>query len=174
MLFRSLTSIPTEFTLEFFSVKAVGKEKKTIKIFPIRKTPSGTFEKLIEFSLYSKQGTKKTYNNSNYSSNFISNSVLENGRWLKIGVTQSGIYKLDKSFFQSMGLQPDLINPKNIRIYGNGGRMLPESNSVYRPDDLVENAIFVQGESDNFFDDGDYVLFYGQSPNQWKIGRAHV
>ena len=46
--------------------------------------------------------------------------------------------------------------------------MLPQPNSVYRPDDLVENAIFVASETDATFDDDDYVLFYARGPHTWE------
>lgn len=94
------------------------------------------------------------------------NSVLTTGTWFKIGVTKSSVYKLDASFFQQLGINLSQINPQNIRVYGNGGEMLPQKNSTARPVDLQENAIVVEGESDGRFDNTDYVLFYGQSPHR--------
>jgi hypothetical protein len=44
--------------------------------------------------------------------------------------------------------------------------MLPQANSVARPDDLPEMAIAVVGEADGTLDAEDYVLFYGQSPHR--------
>jgi hypothetical protein len=67
-----------------------------------------------------------------------------------------------------MGINPAAIDPENIRIYGNGGGMLPESLLEFRHDDLAENNIFVEGESDGSFDPQDYILFYGESPHSWK------
>ncbi|MBC7654096.1 MAG: type IX secretion system sortase PorU, partial [Oligoflexus sp.] len=64
------------------------------------------------------------------------------------------------------------IKPKDIRIYGNGGAMLPQPNSVNRIDDLQENAIEVFGEADNKFDNNDYVLFYAQGNNTWKANNT--
>ncbi|HWY10242.1 MAG TPA: type IX secretion system sortase PorU, partial [Bacteroidia bacterium] len=105
---------------------------------------------------------------------FGNNSVLANGNWYKLGVTKSGIYKLDKTFLKSVGIDVTTINPKNIRIYSNGGHALPENNSAYRLDDLHENAIKVIGEADNVFDPADYVLFYGQETNEWVYDPAHT
>ena len=146
----------------------IGKKSKTVlKITPFRKLTSGQFEKLVSYRLeIQNEGTQKKIINP-IASGFSSHSVLASGTWFKIGVNQSGIFKLDKNFLESLGLDMTVINPQNIRLFGNGGKMLPESNSVPRPDDLVENAIFVEGESDGVFDDTDYVLFYGQSPHQW-------
>lgn len=91
--------------------------------------------------------------------------MLSEGEWFKIGVTQSGIHKLDFNFLQKAGINPAAINPKHIKLYGNGGGMLPQANQSFRYDDLAENAIYVEGETDNKFDNGDYILFYAQSPH---------
>ena len=93
----------------------------------------------------------------------ISNSILSSGNWYKIAVGETGIYKITYYDLINMGVDVNSINPKNIRIYGNGAGMLPELNSQSRPDDLAENAIKVIGEDDNVFDANDYILFYAQS-----------
>lgn len=93
-------------------------------------------------------------------------SALAEGAWYKIGVTQSGLHKLDAAFLRSIGINPTNIDPKNIQLFGNGGSMLPQANQAYRPDDLTENAVWVAGAEDGRFDNRDYVLFYAASPHQ--------
>ena len=95
-------------------------------------------------------------------------SVLASGAWYKIGVTKDGVYKIDKAILTNLGLDVANTDPRNIRIYGNGGKLMPEKNAVFRFDDLNENAISVVGENDGVFDAGDYILFYGQSTDTWK------
>ena len=46
--------------------------------------------------------------------------------------------------------------------------MLPLLNNEERIEDLQELAINVEGSSDGQFNNNDKVVFYGQSPNQWK------
>jgi hypothetical protein len=79
---------------------------------------------------------------------FTYTSVLSSGNIYKFGVGQNGIYKLDYAFLKNqLGINDlDNIDPRSIRLYGNGGNMLPEKNSDARPDDLTENAIKVVGE----------------------------
>lgn len=93
------------------------------------------------------------------------NSVLASGKWFKIAVSQDGVYRLDRNFLQNLGMDIGNVDPRNIRIYGNGGGPVPEANATYYPDDLYENAIVVQGETDGSFDASDGVLFYGQGPD---------
>ena len=64
-----------------------------------------------------------------------------------------------------MGIDVDNIDPRNIRLYGNGGGMLPMLNSTFRYDDLAEDPIQVNGEQDGKVDPSDFVLFYGEGPH---------
>lgn len=92
-------------------------------------------------------------------------SVLSTGSWYKIGITQSGIYKIDASFLKTIGVDVSRVSPGGIRLYGNGGAMLPQPIKTPRNKDLVENAVMVVGEEDGRFDAGDAIYFYGESPH---------
>lgn len=94
-------------------------------------------------------------------------SVLAGGDVYKLAVTQEGIYRLTYDYLKNtLKLPIDQIDPRDLHLYGNGGSMLPRSNAIARPDDLVENAIFVSGEEDGIFHPGDYILFYAPGPQQ--------
>ena len=101
---------------------------------------------------------------------FAANSVLRSGsgNWYKISVKNDGIHKIDKSFLESCGIDVESLNPDHIHVYGNGDGRLPELNSVPRSDDLVNNSIFIQGDADGSFDNGDYILFYAWGPHRWS------
>lgn len=101
------------------------------------------------------------------SSSGIQNSVLASGDFYKIEVRETGIYKVDKNFLSGAGINVNGINPRTIKIYGNGGSELPYNNSIPAPFDLVENKIFVSGQEDGQFNDNDYILFFGKNPNEW-------
>ena len=94
---------------------------------------------------------------------------LSSGDFYKIKVDKSGIFKITAQFLQSIGINPSSVNPKNLRIYGNGGLMLPEFNQDTKYDALQENAIEVVGEQDGVWNDGDYALFYAQGPNGYNL-----
>ena len=103
---------------------------------------------------------------------FAQNSVLSAGNWYKFSVSADGIYRLTYTDLKNAGVPVGSINPKNIRIYGNGGGMLPESNDSARIDDLIENPIFVYSQADGQFNNGDYILFYGSGPDRWKYSQT--
>ncbi|MGV6845159.1 MAG: type IX secretion system sortase PorU [Lutibacter sp.] len=97
----------------------------------------------------------------------VKNSVLSSGTWYKFAVDTTGVFKIDKSFLEKLGVNINDINPKHIQIYGNGGQQLSYLNSDFRYDGLQENSIFVEGEDDLKFDTNDYILFYAKGPDAW-------
>ena len=97
------------------------------------------------------------------------NSVLSSGVWFKFSIDTTGVFKIDKNLLQQIGVSTNGLNPKKIHIYGNGGQLLGETNSDFREDDLQENAIYIEGEGDGSFDNGDYILFYAKGPHDWTI-----
>jgi hypothetical protein len=137
-------------------------------IVPFRFNASGQIEELVRYSLNWSENQVASSKLSSVSS-FKNNSVLASGRWFKIAVAQGGMYRLDQNFFINAGISLSGINPKNIRIYGNGGDMIAERNSEFRYDDLEENAIQVLGEEDNVFNAGDAVIFYAKDVTTWKF-----
>lgn len=134
-----------------------------LTLMPIVKE-GNTIKKVISFDLEYEISTLKN-KLSNKSS--VKNSVLASGEWYKFSIDTTGIYRIDRDFLQNLGVDVNSINPKNIQIYGNGGAMLPSKNSEFRYDGLQQNAIIVNGEGDNSFDNGDFILFYAQGPHKW-------
>lgn len=99
-------------------------------------------------------------------------SVLSSGNWFKITIPQTGVYKLDFNQLRQAGIDVNSIDPRTLKLYGNAGGMLPQANTTARPNDLVENAIIVQGESDGVFNASDFILFYAQGPNAQRSNPA--
>ena len=97
------------------------------------------------------------------------NSTLASGNWYKIAVQQDGVYKITHSNLSDLGINTSNLSCNKIRIFGGGGGMLPKLNSNFRHDGLQENAISVVDMNNNgIFESGDYILFYGQSPDRWS------
>lgn len=106
------------------------------------------------------------------STTFASSSVLANGNWYKIGVSQSGVHKLDAAFLASLGITTSGLNPNHINIYGNHVPKLPTFNNQYHPDDLLKNSIYIEGSGDGSFDATDYILFYATGPDEVTTGAS--
>lgn len=96
-------------------------------------------------------------------------SALKDGDIYKFAVKETGVHRLDFAFLKNelKISNLDQIDPRTIKIYGNGGGMLPEANAIERPDDLIENNILISGEEDGKFDASDFILFYAIGPDKW-------
>ena len=71
-------------------------------------------------------------------------------RYLKIRITQDGIYRVDSTTLSNslgvLGIPLSTIDPRNLQLFHNG----------------QEEYIWVQGESDGVFNNGDFLEFYGK------------
>lgn len=145
-----------------------------LTLIPLRKNPtSGKTEKLISFQISYRQRTSETYERPVGITNFSQQSILSTGDWYKFGVTGDGIYKVTASQLQTAGVPVSQLSLSGLRVFGNGGGMLPELNSAPRKDDLQECPIAVIDENqDGQFSGNDYLLFYGQGPDQWFYNTA--
>jgi hypothetical protein len=73
-------------------------------------------------------------------------------QYYKFQIIQDGIYRIDyNALSNEMGALLNGIDPNNFQIYG-------REDSMY---------IYVHGEADGSFDQGDYIEFYAQMNNGW-------
>lgn len=161
----STKNIPSTFKYTFKNNIARDQFYGKINITPIIKE-GNSFKKLISFTYSFGQNALRVAPQNN-TTTAIENSVLNSGNWYRFYVQKSGVFKITKSFLSSLGLNTN-VDPRKIKIYGNGGRMLPLLNSVDYPMDLIENAIQFVGENDGVFDNQDFILFYAEGMDKWN------
>jgi peptidase C25-like protein len=94
------------------------------------------------------------------------NSVLATGKWYKFAITESGIYEINGSQLESIGIPISQIDPAKISLFGNSGGMLPQANSDTRSVDLEEIAIKIIDNGDGKFDSADKIVFWGEGPDK--------
>lgn len=175
---EEISSFKNYITSDFELSSSIGKSGQEqlvyAKIIPIRlNLTTNKYELLENYTpTWDSQNSNTSLSNNKLKSNkktaTVNTSVLATGLWYKVGVTKDGVYKIDKAFLTNLGINVTGIDPRNIRVYGNGGKLMPEKNSDFRYDDLLENTITVIGENDGVFDNTDYIIFYGQSTDSWK------
>jgi hypothetical protein len=112
-----------------------------------------TFLLVLPITLYSQ----KAKDNYSYS------SVLSSGDWFRIPITQAGIYRIDYSKLKEIGM----VNPSNARVFCNNFGQLSYFNNDPKPDDLKELSIYISTGSDGIFNEGDYILFFGNGTGRW-------
>ena len=84
---------------------------------------------------------------------YAERSVLADGHWVKIRVSESGVCRMSFSELRSAGLEPS-----QVRVFGYGGAQKEQDFSKPNIDDLPQVPVYV-GE--------DYILFYVQGPISW-------
>ena len=87
-------------------------------------------------------------------------SVLAQGRWVKIGITSDGVYRLTAADLRNMGF----ADPSRVKLYGYGGHL---QNEVIDAD-----ADFDDLEEVPLYRDGRGLLFYGRGLVSWTAPNA--
>jgi len=99
-------------------------------------------------------------------------SMLAEGNWYKLKVVQPGVYRLTFSHLNNLGINMPALDPTKIRIFGNGGSMLPHPASAVPDEDFEELAIFVSAQHSGSFSFFDFILFYAQGATTVKYDEA--
>ncbi len=150
------TDLPQTPTASVTLSGARGQWSHRVSVFPFVEQ-EGRAMKLQSFDLEltrTKQAGKATASIHA----FASQSVLSQGRFVKVRVTESGLYKLTYADLRAKG-----IDPANVRLFGYGGGVLSEDFSRPWHDDLPEVAVY---------DTGNAILFYAQGVNKWTYDEA--
>ncbi len=158
---KHLEKLPTQIELKqkvHFSRK---KPNTIISFVPLRKNPlNNQIEKLVSFTLQPKTQVKKRQKVPTIDRNYKDNSILASGNWVKIGIQETGVYKISYARLRELGISA----PEKTRIFGNHTGVLPVMNYEPRPDDLLENKVIHKDYS---------IIFYAKGPHQWEWNSVH-
>jgi hypothetical protein len=81
---------------------------------------------------------------------YTDQSVLNNGHFVKISVSETGVHVITYEQLKSWG-----IEPAQLRILGYGGGMLSENFMLHHWDDLPSVAFYMHKGADDVFNAGD-------------------
>ncbi|WP_298894618.1 type IX secretion system sortase PorU [uncultured Psychroserpens sp.] len=158
-----LSTIPSSPKVLLYNAVDRDKVSAYLEITPII-NDRGVYKKITSFTVTYQY---EALNRNGLNNQEITNSVLSSGSWHKFYVDKSGVFRLTKGFLNSIGVNTN-VDPRTIKVYGNGGAMLPFLNSEFYPLDLTENAIKFVGEEDGVFNNDDYILFYAEGPTEYS------
>lgn len=88
-------------------------------------------------------------------SHYAANSVLSEGRWGKISVTESGMYSISRSQLARWGFS----DFDNVKIFGYGGAPISTTLNDAQIDDLPQIPVLRLD---------DRIIFYAQGPTTWR------
>lgn len=124
-------------------------------------------QKTINSNIKENQGLKTDYY-------FAGSSLLSSGDWYRISTDRTGIYKISYNDLVQYGISMP-VSSDNIKLFGNGGNMLSETDGHDRIDDLREIAVFVEDGGNGFIDNSnDFILFYSEGPVSWKSNDGNL
>ncbi|MBR4536418.1 MAG: type IX secretion system sortase PorU [Bacteroidales bacterium] len=139
-----------------------GKPYAVVTLLPFVSDGSSQIKKLISFEMTLIPQGRSTKSGHVYASS----SVLSSGLWYKVGVSETGLYKVSFENLVEMGFSATSVSSSLISVFGNGTGSLPEVCGTYRPDDLLELPMMMHDGGDGVFGAGDYFVFYARSPHR--------
>jgi len=155
-------SIQEDVAVQSFVTSDRGIKQVNFQFLPFVKK-NGKVQKISTYELKISKEKSETETARKTVRTYEQNSVLASGKFVKVSVKESGIYKLTYEALNAMG-----INPANVRVFGYGGALLSQDFRKFKPDDLPEVAIYMNKGADGVFNAGDYILFYGHGIVDWE------
>ncbi len=153
--------LQSEVQLKWKTLSSGGNSKCYLEIIPLKKEGKKVFM-LKSFELKRIPETVKTVQSANYE--WKSESVLKQGKWIKISTGERGIYKIPYSKLVEWGFS----NPENVHVFGAGGTILSEDPGVVDYDDLPQNTVW-HGKSNGV----DCLFFYAEGTNNWTYDSSN-
>lgn len=138
-----------------------GKGLLDISFIPIRRQGS-KYEKLISAQIVITANRSGRLNapraGAAAEGRYADNSRLASGKWVKVSITEDGLYQFSRSTLLNLGFS----NPNNIHLYGYGGHLLPELiREGTHHDDLVEVPLYYNAQTDSW-------IFWGNGLVYWN------
>ncbi len=161
------TDIPENLSLNVSLLKEEKRNLVQISVIPLLRKD----EKVLRLNSFTVVLEKtKTYPvKKSGIERWKNSSILNSGVWKKINIIETGIYKITYSEIKNLGF----TDPSKIKLFGNGGKMLPEKFLENESDDLSELPLFFMKGSDGLFNEGDYLIFYATGPVNWNYDFAN-
>lgn len=120
--------------------------------------PASLFDEVLKDIIVNYKEAQE-FRSFNQVMNYINNDWIDYTKsYIKLAIPSDNIYRITYSYLLNHGLNPQLINPKTFKVYFNG----------------KELPIYVKGESDNQFNENDYIEFYCEKNYSGKDYRKIV
>ncbi len=151
--FEHLTN---EVQLKKQKLKSGENYKIQVQILPFKKE-NGRIFVLTSFSL--KQFPVSLKSTAIESYIWKNESVLKQGSWKRISISEKGIYRIPYSKLSEWGF----TNPANVNVFGSGGVILSENPGEKRYDDLPQVSVW-HGKNNGT----DCLFFFAPGTIEWS------
>ena len=130
--------------VQISTLKKVNGKLFRLKSFVLKRVPE------VSDNLFKKAQVEHEWKNS---------SVLSQGKWVKISITEKGVYKIPYSKLTTWGF----ADPSKVSVYGSGGILLSEDPGTINYDDLEQCAVWRDKNNG-----ADCLFFYAPGLVEWK------
>lgn len=134
-------------------------QSKFIKDAPARRSAGVFFVLMMAVVLLIAPLANRSYAFAD--SKYAPNSVLASGKWIKIGVPESGVYMLTREQLSRWGFN----DPTRVRVYGYGGARIED---LLSPSGYIDDLPMVP----TFDGQNGTLYFYGVGPEAWSASLA--
>ncbi|MCM1369977.1 MAG: C25 family cysteine peptidase [Candidatus Amulumruptor caecigallinarius] len=118
-------------------------------------------------SLLGVAATAMAYSTPTYNYQFTADSPLATGKWVKIHLTETGLYEISYDELRAMGF----LEPEKVSVFGNGGEMMEYKLTDINGNNTQPETIMQLSAEHN----GDRILFYatGIEKFNFKYSLSH-
>jgi len=160
--FPGLDKITEEIQVSSGNSVSRGITNTFLHISTLKKSGSKYF-KLKSFELSRIPRTEGNVKSAKQPFDWKTNSVLRQGKWLKISVSQKGVYKIPYSKLTSWGF----TDPSKVSVFGSGGKILSEDPGEISYDDLVQCNTWTDKNGG-----ADCLFFYASGTTEWAYNKT--
>lgn len=139
-----------------------------------RKFPLNEFVKrgILNYNQTPNFAIKRNFQNQVNLKYSQKNYIQQNpNNWVKIEVTESGIYKIDASQLSALGITIPQNEISTIQIFGNGGKMLSETVTDAPTNMAKEQEILVNTKQDGNLES---IVFYGAPTKGFDLVEKNI
>lgn len=157
-----IDKLDAEIQMNSHSLFSSGVKKSYLDIIPIKKEGDKVFI-LKSFELKRIPVSTKSGKIEGYA--WKTQSVLKKGKWIKISIDETGLYKIPYSKLIAWGFS----NPANVHVFGAGKAILNENPGEIEFDDLPQNSVW-HGKNNGV----DCLFFYANGNTEWSYGSSRT
>lgn len=146
-----IAMLPDNYSYDYNIYKERNKNYLVGTVIPVVKNGSAALKIASTITLNIGKKTKHSLNSKTDNFDFKAASMLQDGKWIKMAVSESNLFRISFTNLVDLGF----TDPLQVAVYGNPTGMLPRMNIATNSDDLNEISSWI---------DSEFLYFYAYGP----------
>lgn len=98
---------------------------------------------------------------------------ISDGQWFKLEISQTGFYRITLQQLKDLGFNPEKDDINSIKIFGNGGKELSETQLGAPFNLLNEQEIYLENDGSTTNTGLSSVVFFAEGPNGFYVSQSN-